>query len=85
MKKVLAALYEADPPWLPLPTLHRVSGYSPSQFAGLMGAFGRRMANTDGYDADAHFFAFRWNDEDDVWDYGLPVSVREALEREELV
>ena len=82
MKKVLTALHRVDPPWLSLRALHRVSDYAPSQFAGLMGAFGRRMANTEGYDADAHFFTYRWNDEEDTWDYGLPNSVREALEPE---
>ena len=85
MKKVLVALYEAHPRWLSLPALHRVSGYRPSQFAGLMGAFGRRIANTDGFDADAHFFEYRWNDEEETWDYRLPDSVCGALELEKLV
>ena len=85
MKKVLKALYEAHPDWLSLPTLHKVAGYRPPQFAGLMGAFGRRMANTEGYDSEAHFFEYRWNDDEGTWDYRLPDSVREALELEELI
>ncbi len=85
MRKVLQALYEAHPEWLSLPTLHGVSGYRPPQFAGLMGAFGRRMANTKGYDPEAHFFEYRWNDAERTWDYRLPESVREALELEQLV
>lgn len=85
MRKVLKALYEAHPDWLPLPALHKVAGYRPPQFAGLMGAFGRRMANTEGYDSEAYFFVYRWNDDEGTWDYRLPDSVREALELEELI
>lgn len=85
MRKVLKALYEAHPGWLSLPALHKTAGYRPPQFAGLMGAFGRRMANTEGYDSEAHFFVYRWNEDEGTWDYRLPDSVREALELEDLI
>ena len=84
-KEVLKALSEAHPDWLSLPTLHSVAGYRPPQFAGLMGAFGRRMANTDGFASEAYFFESRWNDNKSTWDYRLPDSVREALDLEQLV
>ena len=85
MKKVLRALYDAYPEWLARPTLLEVAGYSPSQFAGLMGAFGRRMANTEGYDSEAEFFEYEWDEAGEVWNYRLPESVREALALEQLV
>ena len=85
MRQVPKALYTAHPKWLPLPELHQTAGYSPPQFAGLMGASGRRLANTEVYDSDAHFFEFRWNDGEDTWDYRLPDTVREALTLEQLV
>ena len=67
MKKVLRALLDAHPDWLPPPALHRAAGYSkPAQFRGLMGAFGKRMANTEGYDPEAHFFEYRWNEDENV-------------------
>lgn len=75
-KRVLMALNEAYPGWMLLSKLHSAADYTPAQFAGLMGAFGRRMSHTDGYDKDAHFFAFRWNEEHDAWEYRLPDSVR---------
>ena len=85
MRKVLAALYEAHPGWLSLPTLHGIAGYKPAQFAGLMGAFGRRMAHTEGYDSDLLFFESRWNENEETWDYRLPDTVCQALALEQLV
>ena len=85
MRRVLVALYEAHPDWLSLPTLHGIADYKPAQFAGLMGAFGRRVANTEGYDSDLLFFESRWNDNEETWDYRLPDTVCQALVREQLV
>ena len=85
MRKLLTALYEAHPDWLSLRTLHGITDYRPSQFAGQMGAFGRRMVNTEGYDSGLTFFQSRWNEDEDTWDYRLPDTVCEALVLEQLV
>ena len=85
MRKVLAALNEAHPGWLSLPTLHGIASYKPAQFAGLMGAFGRRVANTEGYDSGLLFFESKWNENEETWDYRLPDTVCEALALEQLV
>ena len=79
LKRVLRALNEVYPEWMLLSDLHSAARYTPAQFAGLMGAFGRRMSHTDGYNRDAHFFDIRWNDEKDTSEYRLPDAVREAL------
>ena len=79
LKRVLKTLNEAHPEWTLVNDLHSAARYTPAQFAGLMGAFGRRMSHTEGYDKDAHFFDFRWNDENDAWEYRLPDAVREVL------
>ena len=84
MKKVLKALYEAHPRWLPVSTLQDVTGYVSKQFGGLMGAFGKRMSGTEDYDPEAQFFEYRWNEDECVWDYRLPDTVREALTLEQL-
>ena len=77
---------DAHPDWLPSPALHRAAGHSrPAQFRGLMGAFGKRMANTEGYDPEAYFFECRWNEDENVWEYRLPDTVREALTLDALV
>ena len=79
LKRVLRALNDAYPGWMLLSELHSAANYTPAQFAGLMGAFGRRMAHTEGYDKDAHFFEIRWNDDEDAWEYRLPVTVGAVL------
>lgn len=85
VKALFRTLYEAGEEFVPSADLYKATDYSVSQFSGLMGAFGRRMANTDGYDEEAHFFDFRWDQEAGAWQYRLPGTVREALEMEGLV
>ena len=85
MKRVLKALYGAHPESLSTEELHHAAGYTPPQFAGLMGAFGRRLSHTNGYDADRHFFDWRWNDEREARECQLPDTVRQALEEEKIV
>ena len=84
MKSVLRALAEKHPNWVASQALYEAAGYNVSQFSGLMGAFGRRMANTSGYDEDAHFFDYEWDGENDAWKYRLPDTVVEALRQEEI-
>ncbi len=83
-KKVLAALYKAHPAKIPAPKLQELVSYSPAQFAGLMGAFGRRVARTAGYVKNSHFFDTVWDDEKGCYLYGLPESVMEAIGQEKL-
>ena len=85
MKNALIALCEAHPGWLTRAELHDVTGYKPAQFAGLLGAFGRRLTKTKGYDENLKFFEYRWNDDQRAWDYRLPKTVCKALELEQLV
>ena len=79
VKRVLQMLQEAHPGWVTLGDLHVAAGYTPQQFAGLMGAFGRRMSHTDGYDPHAHFFDYQLNRETENWEYAMPVSVHQAM------
>ena len=80
MKRVLAELHKTHPGSLSTQELHDVARYKPAQFAGLMGAFGRRLANTNGYDGEKEFFDWHWNEDNDAWDCRLPSSVCKALE-----
>lgn len=79
LRAVLITLYKAKSEWVPVAELYKASGYDGAQFAGLMGAFGRRMKHTNGYDADAYFFDFDWDDNTSAWRYRLPESVKEAM------
>ena len=82
---MLRALYSAHPGMVLATTLAQQVGYTRSQFAGLMGAFGRRVSHTEGYDGDAWFFEQQWNRGAGCCEYGLPETVREAMRLEQLV
>ena len=84
LRSTIETLFTVHPDWVSAARLHEVTGYDRSQFAGMMGAFGRRMCNTEGYDPQACFFDFRRNDQTEAWEYRLPDSVREALDTENL-
>lgn len=86
-KAVLKALYDAGAEeYVTTTELVRVLRYdSGHQLAGVMGAFGRRIANTKGFDENATFFEIRWNETAAAWEYRLPATVRKALEQEGLV
>ncbi|MDE0513002.1 MAG: hypothetical protein OXI88_14575 [Gammaproteobacteria bacterium] len=85
MKNVLSALCKAHPEWLSRATLRDAAGYGSSEYAGMMGAFGRRIANTEGYDSETDFFEGKWDDDERTWYCRLPDTVREALTLEELI
>lgn len=82
---VLKEIYRAHPELVLATDLHEKTSYTPAQFAGLMGAIGRRVSHTEGYMDGDLFFIQEWNEEADCWAYGLPSSVREALENEKLI
>jgi hypothetical protein len=82
---VLISIYKAHPAKVLASELQTVCGYTRAQFAGLMGAFGRRISHTDGYIAESWFFDQDWNNTQNCWEYGLPETVREAMRLERLI
>lgn len=82
IQAVLAALSAASGKWVPRSELRRAVDYSPHQFAGLMGAFGRRVSHTEGYDDEAWFIEQDWDEDEQDWVYRLPESVLEALKEQ---
>ena len=81
----LRTLQKAYPEWVTRDELLEATGYTAHQLAGLMGAFGRRMAHTEGYFKGAWFFDTRWNDSAGAYDYRLPDAVLEALRLDDLI
>ena len=75
---MLDALSEAYPQWVPIADLQAATDYTPAQFAGVMGAFGRRMAATDGYDDKACFFDVERDEELGAYKFRLPESAHLA-------
>jgi hypothetical protein len=85
MTAILVDLHKKGEEWTSAKTLQSLVGYEPAQFAGLMGAFGRRVANTPGYVRGSSFFDYNWNDEENCYFYRLPPSSREAIEKARLI
>jgi len=79
LRLVMKHLLDKDGSLVPTSVLCELCDYNERQFAGMMGAFGRRMSNTIGYDEKAHFFNYEWNDTNEEWDYSLPPSVISAF------
>ncbi|MDE0523977.1 MAG: hypothetical protein OXH79_18680 [Boseongicola sp.] len=79
-ESLFTKLHGAHPDLVSARELQSATGYTPHQLAGLLGAIGRRVANTSGYDDKKDFFIWSWNEGKDAWDYGLPDSVCRALE-----
>ena len=84
-KTVLGNLKAAHPEWVSRDELLAATNYTPHQFAGLMGAFGRRVSHTEGFVANTSIFDFEWNDDLYAYDYRLPDNTFEALCLENLV
>jgi hypothetical protein len=84
-KAVLRRLHIAGDAWTSGAELQREIGYKPSQFAGLMGAFARRVINTPGYVLDSSFFQYEWDEQRACHLYRLPPSSRAAVERARLI
>jgi len=85
MRAVLIYLHAAGDNMVGISKLSEICGYTRSQFAGLMGAFGRRISHTQGYDGETYFFKTVWGDENGEWTYSLPATVKEALVKEGIV
>jgi hypothetical protein len=84
-RSVILAIYRAHPDWILATDLQKMINYSPSQFAGLMGAFGRRFTHTEGFEEGMWFFDQEIDHAHSCIRYRMPASVRKAVERASLV
>lgn len=81
---VLKMLYAALPDWVPAAKLQAAISYTPAQFAGLMGAFGRRFSHTDGYVENTWLFDAEWDYDVGAYNYRMPETVKAAMDAEKL-
>ena len=84
-RQVLVAVYEAYPNKISAAELSSLIGYTRAQFSGLMGAWGRRISNTPGYEGGDWFWEQEWDYENGMNLYSLAEPVREAIRQEKLV
>lgn len=82
--KMLRKLDEAGEAWTIAPELQRALGLSTREFAGALGAFGRRLVNTPNVGSRS-FFDQYWDPENGHNLYRLPPSVRAALRKAKVV
>jgi hypothetical protein len=78
---ILALLLRKNGDWATAIELRQETKYNASQLAGLFGAFGKRVAGTDGYVDGTSFFDWEWDYEADCYKYRLPNGVLEAVAR----
>jgi hypothetical protein len=77
--KMLSILRKAGDEWVSAKALQASLGYSSSQLAGMLGAFGKRLSGTDGYIEGTWFFDQDWDYASSCYQYRLPDSVRSAV------
>lgn len=80
-KKAVLSIYNAGDEGIMGPELAKALDYSSAQFRGLMGAFGRRISHTEGFEDDMYFFDQEWID-NEGYRYKLPETSRKAVEAE---
>lgn len=80
-KKVVVSIYRAGDKGIMGAELAKLLDYSSAQFRGLMGAFGRRISHTEGYEDGMYFFDQEWIDNEGYL-YKLPETSRKAVEAE---
>ncbi|MBA3651644.1 MAG: hypothetical protein H0W66_09250 [Chthoniobacterales bacterium] len=78
---LLSLLVQNFPNWTNAKDLQKATKYRPSQLAGLLGAFGKRVGATEGYSAGFWFFDQEWDYEQDCNRYRLPEGVINAARR----
>lgn len=79
LKKAMLAIHKAGDDGLLGSELCKLLDYDQSQFRGMMGAFGRRVTYTDGWEEGHGFFDQEWEDEDG-YRYKLFDTSRKAVE-----
>ena len=80
LSNLFEALCEAYPDWVLITDLHEATDCTRAEFAGLLGAFGRRIAHTSGFDEELSFFGRELDDETGEWKYRLPDTVYDAYQ-----
>jgi len=80
-RKFLKAILEASPSWVSAEALIEETGYEGPRFSGLLGAWGRRVANTEGYLDGTWTYDQKWDYESDCYLYRLPSQLVEPFKR----
>lgn len=80
-KSAILAIYNAGSEGILGSELCELLDYDQAQFRGMMGALGRRMTHTEGWEEKMTFFDYEW-DPENGYRYKLPDTSRAAVEAE---
>ena len=78
---VLSLLRQNHPDWTTAFDLQKETKYKANQLAGLLGAFGKRVAATEGHQKGQYFFEVVWDYDLDCYKYRLVDAARSAVIR----
>jgi hypothetical protein len=85
MKVFLRELYKAGEERIKSDDLKAALGYGNAEFRGMLGAFGRRLKNTEGLPEGVRLLDEAWDHDLRQKTWALPPNVRKALENLKLV
>ncbi len=85
LRSAIQMIYAGGADWVSATDIQKHVGYSTAQFAGMMGAFGRRFINTRGYVLNSSFFEQEWDEDLSCYIYRLPSTVQTAVEKARIV
>jgi hypothetical protein len=85
LRAAIRMIYASGLDWVSASDIQKHIDYSTAQFAGMMGAFGRRFVNTRGYVLNSSFFQQEWDEDLSCYIYRLPSTVRAAVEKAKVV
>jgi hypothetical protein len=80
-KTFLSELAKRHPEWTLSTELQKMTEYSKAQFSGMLGALGKRVSGTEGYQDGTWFYDNKWDYDDDCYGYRLPEHLVEVVKR----
>lgn len=83
-RNLLIALRDNHPNWTSAKELQKATGYNANQLAGLLGAFGKRVAATDGFEEGMTLFDYDWSYDEDCYLYRLDEDTLQGVLRAKL-
>ena len=81
---MLKTLRDNHPKWTSAKELEKATAYNSNQLAGLLGAFGKRVAATDGFDDGMVLFDYEWSYDEDCYFYRLDEDTLQGVLRAKL-
>lgn len=80
-KAFFSALRKNHPDWTNAIELQKATDYTSNQLSGLLGAIGKRVGSTEGHVPGSSLLQYRWDYDNDCYEYRLPDQVKAAVER----